>query len=231
MRSRSPTARSTASAARSWSRPASNAARAARAKPSAISAARAGGDRRLRRHRRQPRSGAAELAEASGRAAEVHDLGRARTCRRPDDRHHGGRRRAADQPRPHVALRRGHPELVADLAAPRHPHSAGAVVDVVRRHRKAPARAAVPRLRHARAARLHHVDRPRLFLVHPDPEHHQEGVRALRLRAEPRPHRQELAHDHQARHQQGRAGAGGSVQAEGRRLHRARQPRRSRRAP
>ena len=44
---------------------------------------------------------------------------------------------------------------------------------------------------------LHYImaHRPRLFLVHPDPEHHQEGVRALRLRAEPRPHRQELAHD------------------------------------
>ena len=75
---------------------------------------------------------------------------------------------------------------------------------------------------------LHYImaHRLRLFLVHPDPEHHQEGIRALRLRAEPRPHRQELAHDHQARHQQGRAGAGGSVQEEGRRLHRARQSRR-----
>jgi predicted oxidoreductase len=43
-----------------------------------------------------------------------------------------------------VALRRGHPELVTDLAEARHPHPAGPVVDVVRRHRQAPARAAVP---------------------------------------------------------------------------------------
>src|SRR6195256_4931546 len=139
-------------------------------------AARAGGDRRLRRHRRQSRPGAAKLAAAHWRTAKVHDFRRARTCRRQDDRHYRGRRRAADQPRPHVALRRGHPELVADLAAPWHPDSAGAVVDVVRRHGKTPARAAVPRLRHARATALHHVDRPRLFVVHPDPEHHQERI-------------------------------------------------------
>ena len=39
---------------------------------------------------------------------------------------------------------------------------------------------------------------------------------------------QKLAHDHQARHQQGRTGAGGGVQEERRRFHRARQSRRSR---
>ncbi len=77
--------------------------------------------------------GPAELAEAARRAAEIHDLRRARACRRPHDRHHRGRRRAADQPRPDVALRRGHPELVADLAAPRHPHLARTLLDVVRR--------------------------------------------------------------------------------------------------
>ena len=88
---------------------------------------------RLRRHRRQSRSGAAELAEAPRRAAKIHDLRRARTCRRPHDRHHRGRRRAADQPRPHVALCRGHPELESDLAQARHPHPARPVIDVVRR--------------------------------------------------------------------------------------------------
>ena len=119
--------------------------------------ARASGGRRLRRHRRQSRAGAAELAEAPRRAAKIHDLRRARTCRRPHDRDHRGRRRAADQPRPHVALCRGHPELESDLAAPWHPHPAWSVVDVVRRHGQAPARAAVPRLRHARAAALHHA--------------------------------------------------------------------------
>jgi predicted oxidoreductase len=84
------------------------------------------------------------------------DLRRARTCRRKDDRNHGGGRRAADQPRPDVALCRRHQELVADLAAPRHSHPPGAVVDVVRRHGHAVARAAVSRLRYARPAHLHH---------------------------------------------------------------------------
>jgi uncharacterized protein len=87
--------------------------------------------RRLRRHRRQSRSGAAELAEAPGQCAEEHDLRRARTCRRPHDRHHRSRRRAADQPRPDVALRGGNPELESDLAASWHSHPAGTVVDVV----------------------------------------------------------------------------------------------------
>ena len=68
-------------------------------------------------------------------------------------------RRAADQPRPHVALCRGHPELVTDLAAPRHPHPARPVLDVVRRHRHAAAGAAVPGVRYARPAQIHHVHR------------------------------------------------------------------------
>ena len=36
---------------------------------------------------------------------------------------------------------------------------------------------------------LHHGDRLRLLLVHADPEHHQEGVRAVGIGAEPGPHR------------------------------------------
>ena len=148
-----PMARSTASAARSSSQISVERGKSSSRKVVGDFTLRApGGDRRLRRHRRQSRSGPAELAEAARRAAEDHDLRRARTCRRPHDRHHRGRRRAADQPRPDVALCRGHPELVADLAAPRHPHPAGTVVDVVRRHRQAAAGAAVSRLRHARAA-------------------------------------------------------------------------------
>ena len=174
--------------------------------------ARASRDRRLRRHRRQSRSGAAELAEASWRRAEEHDLRRARTCRRQDDRHHRGRRRAADQPRPDVALCRGHQELEPDLAAPRHPHPAGTVVDVVRRDRQTPALAAVPRLRHARPTAIHHGHRPRLFVVRAHPKHHQEGIRTLGLGAESRFDRQELADDRAPRHQQGRAGPGGSIQ-------------------
>ena len=76
--------------------------------------------------------------------------------------------------------------------------------------------------------RIHPLDRPRLFVVRADPEHHQEGIRALGLRAESRSHRQELADDRAPRHQQGRARAGRSVQEPRRRFHRARQPRRSR---
>src|SRR6266567_2913224 len=121
-----------------------------------LRAARASGDRRLRRHRRQSRSGPAELAEAPWRCAQKHDLRRTRACRWKDDRHHRGRGRAADQPRPDVALCRGHQELVTDLAAPRHPHPARTIVDVVRRVRHAPALAAVSRLRYARPAALRH---------------------------------------------------------------------------
>ena len=59
-----------------------------------VRAERAGGDRHLRRHRRQPRSRAQELAGAPGQAARAHDLRRARPRRRPDARR-SPRRRAA----------------------------------------------------------------------------------------------------------------------------------------
>ena len=53
----------------------------------------------------------------------VADRG-ARPRRRPDDRHHRGRRRARHQPGPDVALHRGHHQLRPDLAQPRYPHHA-----------------------------------------------------------------------------------------------------------
>ena len=102
-------------------------------------------------------------------------------------------RRRGHPPRPHVALHRGHPQLGPDLAAARHPDPARPVVAVARRDRHPAAGAAVPRLRHARHARPHHDDRPRPHVVRADAEDHREGVRALRLRAEPRHHRQERA--------------------------------------
>ena len=71
----------------------------------------------------------------------------------------------------------------------RHPDPARAVEHVVRRDRQAPAGAAVPRLRHARHPRVPALDRLRPLLVRPRPVDHREGVRALRQRAEPRPHR------------------------------------------
>ena len=75
---------------------------------------------------------------------------------RTDAGDHRGGRRQGHQPRPDVALRRGHPELEPDLAGARHPHPARAVVAVARRDRQAAAGAAVPRLRHAGHARAHH---------------------------------------------------------------------------
>ena len=74
-----------------------------------------------RRHRRQPRAGAREVAGAARRAARADALRRPRARRRPDarDRARGGRQR--DQRRPHVALRRGHPQLGPDLAHARDP--------------------------------------------------------------------------------------------------------------
>ena len=80
---------------------------------------------------------------------------------------------------------------------------------------QAAALAAVSRLRHARAAALHHVDRLRLFVVRADPEHHQEGIRPLGLGAESGSDGKKLADDRAPRHQQGRASAGGSVQGKG----------------
>src|SRR5438874_936396 len=73
-----------------------------------------------------------------------------RPRRRPDAGHHRSRRRPDRQPGPHVALHRGSPELGPDLAQPRHPDPARPVVALARRHRTAPARPAVPRLRHPR---------------------------------------------------------------------------------
>ena len=114
-----------------------------------VRAARAGRGRHLRRHRRRTttwsgRAGPARLGTPPAR--DGHRGPRLR--RRPDARHHRGRRRPAGQPRPDVALRRGHAELGPDLARPRHPHPARPVLAVVRRDRDAAAGAAVPRLRH-----------------------------------------------------------------------------------
>ena len=102
-------------------------------------------------------------------------------------------RRPAGQPGPDVALHRGPAELGPDLARARHPDPARAVVDVVRRARP-PAAGAVPaRLRHPRhaAAPAHDAGprRARPLLVRPDPADHREGVRAVRVGAEPGHHR------------------------------------------
>jgi predicted oxidoreductase len=60
-------------------------------------------------------------------------------------------------------------------------------------------------------------------------KHHQEGVRAVGLGAESRPHRQELADDARPRHQQGRAAPVEAFKQQGADFIVARQSRRSRR--
>jgi len=63
---------------------------------------------------------------------------------------------AGHQPRPDVALHRGHHQLRPDLAEPRHPDHSGPVVVVAGRRRQAVAGSAVSRLRHPRHLRVHH---------------------------------------------------------------------------
>ena len=106
----------------------------------------------------------------------------------------------------------------------------GPVVHVVRRARAAAAGAAVSRLRHAGHARPHHADGLRLLLVRAQPEDHRARVRAVGLRAEPRPHQRQLAQRHQEPARRRRAAAGARLHGEGRRLHRRAQPRRPRRS-
>jgi pimeloyl-ACP methyl ester carboxylesterase len=144
-------------------------------------AARAGGDRRLRRHRRQSRLVRQNWPKRLGEAAEEHDLRRARACRRPHDRHHRGRRRAADQPRPDVALRRGHPELVPIW--PRHgirilPGPSSMWFDATGKRLPAPLFPGSDTL-----GQLHYImsHRLRLFVVRADPE--ASSRRSSRCRA------------------------------------------------
>ena len=97
----------------------------------------AGGDRHVGRHRRRPRPRARELAGAARRL-------RRRTwspaCPRTSTGGCSAITEAAGaqrhQPRPHVALRRGHPELEPGLARPRHPDPARPVVALARRRGK-----------------------------------------------------------------------------------------------
>ena len=77
--------------------------------------------RRVRRHRRQPRARPLLLAGAAREAAAADALRRARPRRRAHARDLQGGRRQRDQRRPHVALRRGHPQLGPDLAHARDP--------------------------------------------------------------------------------------------------------------
>ena len=153
--------------------------------------ARPGRDRHLRRHRRQPRARAPQLA-ASGSATPpehmisgvpAHVDGRMIEITQ-------ARRRQRDQPRPHVALHRGHP--ATGTRSGRCTASASS-----------PARRRCGSTRPASGCRsplfpgfdtlgtLAHImtHGPRPHVVRADPEDHREGVRAVRLRAEPGHHR------------------------------------------
>ena len=101
-----------------------------------LRARRAGRDRHLRRHRRQPRPGAPALArdrlgappERMVAGVPAHVDGRMLEITER-------RRRPDHQPRPDVALHRGRAQLGPDLGRPRHPDPARTVVAVARRRR------------------------------------------------------------------------------------------------
>ncbi len=113
----------------------------------------AGGDRHLGRHRRQPRAGARELAQAAGRAAQAHAVRRARPRRRAHARHRRRRPAATSSTRDRMwHYTEGITNFAPIWSRARHPHPAGPLVAVDRRHGQAPAGAAVPGLRHARHA-------------------------------------------------------------------------------
>ena len=145
-----------------------------------------GGDRDLRRDRRQSRSGPAELAGRTGAGARRDALRGAGFRRRTDA---GGRRpgrRPGDQPGPDVALPGGRDQPLPGLVRARHPHSVRAVPAMAGRVRPPAAGAAVPRLRLARRPAAHPGDRPDAFLVAARQEDHRARVRAVRVRSRTR---------------------------------------------
>ena len=171
----------------------------------------AGGDRHGRWDRRQPGAGPRELAGPARAGAAGDDLRGARARGRPDARHHRGGRRPGGQPRPDVALHRGHPELGPIWA--RHgirilPGPSALWFDARGRRLPAPH---FPGFDTLAALAAITGDRLRPLLVRAQPDDHREGVRAVGLRAEPGPDRQ--GHPgHAGPDPAGRAGAGGGVQ-------------------
>ena len=129
-----------------------------------------------------------------GEPPRAHDLRRARPRRRAHARHHRGRRRQRHQPRPHVALHRGHRRTGA-RSGPRHgirilPGPSSLWLDARGRRLPVPLFPGFDTL-----GTLAHImaDRLRLLLVRAQPEDHRARVRAVGLRAEPRPHQRQLA--------------------------------------
>ena len=171
---------------------------------------RPGGHRDVGRHRGQPRPGARQLARAARQPARRPAHRRARLRRRPDARHHRGGRWRDRQPRPDVALRRGRAQLGPGLARARHPHPARPELDVVRRARATgcplpflPGFDTLGTLDHLRHTGFDHS----WFILNRVAR--RQGVRPLRVGAEPRPHREALPRGAPpARHQGHPVGAG-----------------------
>ena len=145
-----------------------------------------------RRHRRQPRPRARAVAEAHGQSARRHAQRRAGIRRRTDARR--------SPRRPARALINGdrmwhYVEGITNYAPvwPKHgirilPGPSSVWLDATGKRLPVPL---FPGLRHARHARAHRGDRPRLQLVRAHAEDHREGIRAVGQRAESRLHRQE----------------------------------------
>ena len=141
-----------------------------------------GGDRHLRRGRRQPRAGAAELAGRAGRGACGHALRGARFDGRADARHHRAGRRPGDQRRPDVALPGGRGQPLAGVDVARHPDPVRPEPAVAGRVRQAAADPALSRVRRAGGAATHPVDRPHPLLVPAGQQDDRPGIRPVRVR-------------------------------------------------
>ena len=165
-----------------------------------------------------------------GPAPEAHDPRRPGARRRPDAGDHRERRRQHRQPRPDVALHRGHPQLGPDLARPRDPdHPRARRRSGSTRPASGCRRRSSPGFDSLGTLRAHRSTGLRLHVVHPQPVDHREGVRALRLGAEPRHHRQGPEGHRQVAARQGRSEPGAEVRRARRGLRDRRQPRRPRR--
>ena len=166
---------------------------------------RAGRRRHLRRHRRQPRPGPPELARPARPGAAAAALRRARrtstaACsRRP--RRPAPAWSTSDRMWHYTEGIANHSPVWAQHGIRILPGPSSLWFDATG---QAAAGAAVPRLRHAGHARAHRADRPRAHLVRRHAQDRREGVRALGLRAEPRPHRQ--GHEAAAQPGPGRGG-------------------------
>src|SRR6478736_2935948 len=102
----------------------------------------------------------------------------------------GPRRRTPHQRGPDVALPGGYPQPCPGLAAARHPDPARTVGPVAGRDGADAPASPVSGLRFARRPAPHPGHGTCPFMVRPEPQHRAEGVRAVRIGAEPGSHGQ-----------------------------------------